>query len=277
MRCFYCARTGMSASEEHIPCAFLGSRLKTRRVCRDCNERAGREIDDRLAAYQMVQMPKALADVRNVRRQGREPCLKVDGIRSGSGERVRVRFTPQGRQARRPNGEIVHGAIETKYGLDSNLWVRFIAKVALGCAAQLFPEEWLDWPIARALRDLLWRGPIDKAIWPDGISGWPGELELEHPARQALGGGRHLVGLIADEADATSAVVIALLFGGQIACSLPLPAVAVPGSGPVWVLDWRSRAVPQQEDYEAAIERLLAGRGWSPEKSTRSRLMSRGI
>jgi hypothetical protein len=273
MRCFYCARTGMPAADEHIPSAFLGSRLKTRRVCRECNERAGLEIDDRFADYLMVQMPKALADVRSIRHQRKDPSVETDGTVSGTGERVRVRFTPQGRQAQRPNGESVHDVIEIKYGLDSDLWVRFIAKVTLGCAAQLFPDDWLDEPVARALRDLLWhRPPVDNAIWPGGITGWPDELKPEHPARQALGDGRHLVGLEADDDDASAAVAIALLFGGQIACTLPLPSVAVSGSGPVWIIDWRSRSVPQKEDYDTAIERLLREQGWSTDKIDAIRL-----
>lgn len=263
MRCFYCARTGKPASDEHIPSQFLGSRLKTRRVCPECNERAGVEIDNRFADYLMVQMPKALADVRSIKRQRKEPSIETDGIVSVTGEPVRVRFTPEGRQAHRSNGEIVRDVVEVKYGLDSDLWVRFIAKVALGCAARLFTDEWLDEPVARALRELLWCGPIDNVIWPRGVPGWPGELQEEHPARQALGDDRHLIGLATDDDDPTAAVAIALLFGGQIACRLPLPGVAVSGSGPVWILDWQSPEPPQKQDYDSAIERMLRDRGWS--------------
>ena len=253
----------MPASDEHIPSQFLGSRLKTRRVCQECNERAGLEIDNRVADYLMVQMPKALADVRSIKHQRKEPSIETDGIVSATGEQIRARFTPRDRQAHRSSGEIVRDVIEVKYGLDSDLWVRFIAKVALGCAAQLFPDEWLDEPAARALRDLLWRGPIDNAIWPRGVPGWPGELELEHPARQALGNDRHLIGLATDDDDLGAVSAIALLFGGQIACRLPLPGVAVSGSGAVWILDWQSPDSPQQEDYDSAIERMLRDRGWS--------------
>src|SRR4051794_14884155 len=101
MRCFYCGGPRTRASTEHVPSAFLGSRLKTRRVCQDCNARAGREIDDRIAAYLMVQKPKALADVRSLRRQGREPTVEVDGIISATGEPVTVRFRPNAREASR--------------------------------------------------------------------------------------------------------------------------------------------------------------------------------
>jgi hypothetical protein len=153
--------------------------------------------------------------------------------------------------------------VEISYGFDSDLWVRFIAKVALGCASQLFADEWLDEPLARALRDLLWQGPIDNAIWPGGIPGWPGELEAEHPARRALGEDRHMVGLLADDDELGAVSAIALLFGGQIVSRLPLPGLAVPDAGRVWILDWQHAAAPQPEDYDSAIERMLRGRGWS--------------
>lgn len=263
MRCFYCACTGKATSEEHIPSQFLGSRLKTRRVCEDCNARAAREIDDRFAGYLMVKMPKALADVRSVKHQGKESSFETDAIISATGERVRVRFTPRGPDVRRPSGEAVHDVIEVSYGLESDLWVRFIAKVALGCAAKLLPDGWLDKPLAHALRDLLWHGPIDNAIWPGGLPGWPGELEPEHPARQALGDDRHMVGLLADDDDPSGLSAIALLFGGQIVCKLPLPGLAVSDSGRVWILDWRSRDPPQPQDYDSAIEHMLHDRGWS--------------
>lgn len=265
VRCFYCARPRNRASTEHVPSAFLGSRLKTRKVCQECNERAGRQIDDRLAAYLMVQMPKALADVRSLRRQQDEPEVEADAIVSATGERVRVRFSPQGRMVQRPDGTPTDGAIEVTYGLDSDLWVRFIAKVALGCAAQLYDDTWLDHRTAAAVRSVLWHGPIDPAVWPPphGISGWPGELPDEHPVRQALGDDRHLVGLLDDDDNPGSSIAIAYLFGGQIACQLPLPDVSVAGSGTVWVLDWRPGDPPTAEDCDAAIERLLRERGWS--------------
>lgn len=95
----------------------------------------------------MVQMPEALADVRSLRRQGREQTVEAD-----------VRFSPSGREAWRPDGTRVSDTVEISYGLDADLWLRFIAKVALGRAAQLFDDDWLDERVAVAVRSLLWHG-----------------------------------------------------------------------------------------------------------------------
>jgi hypothetical protein len=232
--------------------------LTTRRVCKECNERASREIDDRMAQFLMVQMPKALADVRSIRSQGTEPTVEVDGTVSATGEPVRLRFTPQGHKAHRANGELVNDVVEVRYGFASDLWVQFIAKVALGCAAKLFSDAWLDERVAISLHSLLWHGPIDNAIWPEGVPGWPGELEPGDAVRRALGDDRHLVGLISDD---DSAAAVAMLFGGQIACRLPLPGVKISGSGLVWILNWHPGDPPPQEDFDEAIERMFRERG----------------
>jgi hypothetical protein len=266
MRCSYCGQSPDRGSEEHVPSRYLGSRLKTRKVCWDCNQRAGREIDDRLAAYLMVNMPKALADVRSIKQQGKEPVVEVDGIISATGEPAKIRFSPRRREIFRLDGSPTDEIAEIAYGMDSDLWVRFIAKVALGCtaASQLFGDDWLDSSTAVALRQLLWGGRIDESVWPrDSIPGWPGELEDTSPVRQALGDDRHLVGLLADDDDPSSSVAAAMLFGGQIYCALPLPAVAVPGSGTVWVIDWHPGPPPSAEDFDTAVERMLRERGWS--------------
>jgi hypothetical protein len=263
MRCFYCGETDKAGSDEHIPSAFLGSRLKTRKVCKPCNERAGKQIDDRIATYLMVNMPKALADVRSVRHLGDEPVVVVDGVVSATGDPVEIRFTSAGRDVRRPDGSVVEETIEVSYGMDSDLWVRFTAKTALGCAAKLFDDDWLDHRTAVGLRDILWHGPIDSTVWPNGVPGWPAELNLDHPVRQALGEHRHLIGLQPADNDPTSSVAIAILFGGQIYCSLPLPDVSVLSTGAVWIIDWQCTEPPKCEDLDQAIERMLRERGWS--------------
>jgi hypothetical protein len=100
MRCFYCGESGKAASNEHVPSQFLGSRLKTRRVCSPCGARIARELDDEVARYPMVLMPKALADVRSVKHQRKGPFFSVAGAVSTTGQAVEVEFSPGGQVAR---------------------------------------------------------------------------------------------------------------------------------------------------------------------------------
>jgi hypothetical protein len=273
MRCFYCGQPGRKSSNEHVPSAFLGSRLKTRKVCGPCNQRAGKEIDDPLAAYVMVNMPKALSDVRNLRHQEKVPKIEVGGVVSTTGERVTVRFSPGKREALRSDGSPVEQAVEISYPADSDLWVRFSAKVALGCAAQVFDDDWLDEPAAVAARAVLWQGKIDPNVWPAGLPGWPEELGPRDPVREALGDARHLIGLAKADDEPQSSVAVAFLFGGQISCRLPLPGIAVPGSGLVWIIDWHPARPPVSEDFDQAVERLLRERGWTPEQIDAARIV----
>jgi HNH endonuclease len=263
MRCFYCGSADKAASEEHIPSAYLGSRLKTRKVCKECNKRANEQIDQRMAESLQVRMPKARGDVRSIRRQSEAVMLETDGIVSTTGDPVKVRFTADGREARRAGGELVRDVVEIRYGFDSDLWLQFIAKVALGCATKLFPDAWLDERVAKALQSLLWHGPIDTVTWPAGIEAWPGELNADDLLAVGLGHDRHLVGF---EAAGDCSVAFAILFGGEITCKLPLPGTAVPSEGAVWILDWHPGAPPRREGLDQAIERMLRERGWSTQQ-----------
>jgi hypothetical protein len=263
MRCFYCSREGIPPSEEHVPSKFLGSRLKTRRVCTDCNKRAAAETDNHFASYSMVPMPRALADVRSIMHQATPPSIELDAVVSATGEPVRVSFTPSGREVRRVNGERVREVIEISYGLGSDLWVRFTAKVALGCAAKLLDDNWLDSRLARGLQNLLWHQRIDPLIWPAGVPGLPGELADDHLLRECLTARQHLIGFQWPVHDPDAVTAIAVLFGGELVCQLPVPGLPCDGSGSVWVIDWSLRAIPRREDYNAAVERLLRVRGWS--------------
>jgi hypothetical protein len=261
MRCFYCGESGKAGSNEHVPSQFLGSRLKTRRVCSPCGARIARELDDEVARYPMVLMPKALADVRSVKHQRKRPSFSVAGAVSATGQAVEVEFSPSGRVARDGRGAAVHDVVEVRYGLGDDLWPRLIAKVALGCASLLLPDDWLDGRLAQGLQSLLWHGPIDNVLWPGGVPAACGELEADDPARLALGRQRHMIGFVGD--DGANHCAFAYLFGGQLACALPLPGLAIDGPS-VWVLDSQLREPPAPEGYDSAIERMLGGQGWSP-------------
>lgn len=273
MRCFYCGTTGRSGSPEHIVPAHLGGRLTTRNVCDPCNQRAGKEIDEPLGEYLMVQIPRALHGVRHIRHQQREPTARTEGI-DPAGEPVIVDYSAAGRQIFNAEGDELDDIdwVEIAYGLASDLWVRLAAKVTLGCASKIRDDSWLDERLARALQSVVWGGGIDTPTWPNGLPGWPDELEADSAIRQALGPDRHLVTLAAADDRPGSAVTQLFLFGGQITCQLPLPDFAVNRSGPAWVLDWKPGPPPPMEDFDRAVERLLRERGWSERQIDAARL-----
>lgn len=61
-RCWYCGLPTLRTDDppEHIIPDSMGGRLKTDKVCRDCNHRAGREIDGPFMRDWLVSMDWAL-------------------------------------------------------------------------------------------------------------------------------------------------------------------------------------------------------------------------
>lgn len=72
-----------------------------------------------------------------------------------------------------------------------------------------------------------------------------------------------MVGFLAGDQEPREISAVALLFGGQIACTLPLPGLAMPHPSRVRILDWKDAGPPQPEEYDCALERMVRGRGWS--------------
>jgi hypothetical protein len=70
-----------------------------------------------------------------------------------------------------------------------------------------------------------------------------------------------MIGLVGD--DGPNHFAFAYLFGGQLACALTLPGLAI-DAATVWVLDSRVCEPPTPEGYDSAIERMLREQGWSP-------------
>lgn len=74
-RCWYCAEPRLKVGDppEHVISAALGASLTTDRVCADCNERAGREIDYPFLGDWFIAMDRALYRVEDPRRRRRRP------------------------------------------------------------------------------------------------------------------------------------------------------------------------------------------------------------
>ncbi|MGO9900288.1 MAG: hypothetical protein ACLP0J_11470 [Solirubrobacteraceae bacterium] len=160
-----------------------------------------------------------------------------------------------------PDGKRVRETVEVTYGLGSDLWVQFAAKVAPGSAAKLLDDEWLDSRLARAPQSLLWHGPIDNAIWPTSVPGFPEDLSDDHILGHCLGAYQHLIGFIRPATIPPPLSPSSCWWRARLNASLP--GLECGGAGRVWVIDWSTQAVPACEEYDAAVERLLRDCGWS--------------
>jgi HNH endonuclease len=91
-RCWYCGEAKLQVDDppEHVVPAALGGTLETNRVCRGCNERAGREIDWPLQNDWLVAQTKILHDVVSSRRgaSGRGRTGRSDAHRKGQPDTV---------------------------------------------------------------------------------------------------------------------------------------------------------------------------------------------
>jgi hypothetical protein len=91
-RCWYCGEAKLRVDDppEHVIPAALGGTLETDRVCRDCNQRAGREIDGPLQDDWLVAQTKILHEVISSRRKasGKPRTGKSDARRKGQPEVV---------------------------------------------------------------------------------------------------------------------------------------------------------------------------------------------
>lgn len=141
------------------------------------------------------------------------------------------------------------------FGLEFfDLWPRFAAKVALGCASLVLPHDWLDSEGARLVQDLFQRGNAPKRLWrgrlPTVPLGWP-ELPPDDLLRRALRPSEHILALSAnDEGD--GALLEMVLFGA-IYYRLDLFDAECPPDEPAWLV---STSPPRQEPWGSLHARL---------------------
>jgi len=71
------------------------------------------------------------------------------------------------------------GQVTVTMGQDPDLWPRFAAKTALATASLVAPDEWLETPTARKLREVLWNGPPADTTAEPGVGWCPLPLQLQ--------------------------------------------------------------------------------------------------
>lgn len=296
-RCWFCGAAGLSLTDEHVlsQSNFGGRLVAPKRVCRPCNGKAG-NLERQIvtvpplisfagdAAHELRPSKPRYPEARAIHPDGArgraeltpegarivswEPRqIGVEGdtaiweVGEGEEQKFERRRRDRGERVRavgRPLGEGRYMQLAGGFGIGFfELWPRFAAKVALGCASLTLHEEWLDSEGASVLQDLFqranaprprWRGRLPKVpLWP--------ELPPENPIRQALRPLEHILGLSSnDEGD--GALLEMILFGA-IYYRLDLFDAECPADEPAWLLG-PAQSAPPREPWKSLNDRLLA-------------------
>jgi hypothetical protein len=198
-RCFYCGEPHRAADDppEHIVADALHGSLKTSRVARACNQRAGRAIDAPLQDDYLVTSWMHLLGLGGRRpvveaTVSGEPKAKVgiapdmkpkprSGIEIGNTEatiiasseeeierlmaRLEKQLAAQGRSFDGPASrrEVRIEEVQIPVSVNGVTWLRAAAKMTLGIMSLSQPDEWLDTPSALRLIGWLWdESPVDE-------------------------------------------------------------------------------------------------------------------
>jgi hypothetical protein len=179
---------------EHIIPEAMGGTLKTDRVCRGCNEQAGKAIDAPFMRDWLIAMDRALHSPKGDRLRPRVDAALEDGtpVDLGTGKgpwkatvrasiewngdevvirasnrteyekllaRVRRKIEEEGREFTDP-GEPTEvadsGLIVVRTKLDGVIWLRMAAKITLGCLSLVLDERWLGTADAAKYQGWLW-------------------------------------------------------------------------------------------------------------------------
>ncbi len=172
----------------------MGGTLKTDCVCRECNHRAGREIDGPFMRDWLVATDRALHAPRGHRMQPRVEAALEDGtpvdlqmgkgpwkatVRASiewDGDEVRIRASNRAEYDKLlarvqrdveaqgkdfvPPGEPTevetNGPVVVTTKIDGVVWLRMAAKVTLACLSKVVDETWLASDNAAMYRGWLW-------------------------------------------------------------------------------------------------------------------------
>lgn len=197
----------------------MGGTLKTDRVCRACNGRAGSEIDAPFMKDWLIAMQRELHSPGGHRLRPRVEAALEDGtpvdLQTGRGPwkatvrgskqlkddtvtirassraeydkllgRVRRDVEAQGKtlpELDEPTEFETNGPVVVSAELDGVVWLRMAAKVTLACLSKVLPDSWLDSTDAIRYRGWLWDAdPVNADGSPAlALPVTPSELELQ--------------------------------------------------------------------------------------------------
>lgn len=297
-RCWFCGELDLPLTDEHVLSQEnFGGRLEaSRRVCAPCNREAGRLEHLVATTPPLVQyVGKAATALRpkrprfpemeailpdgargraaltpegtrivswEPRQIGMEGDVEVWEVAEGEEEKFERRRLARGQRVRavgRPLGEVGYMQLTRGMGVEAfELWPRFAAKVALGCASLVLPETWLDSRGARALQDLFQRGHAPKSVWRGRLKlpfPWLPELDAESLLAQALHPHEHILAVSKNEQG--EGALVEMIFFGAVLYRIDLFDAECPDDEPAWLLS-PSGPAPVREPWEMLYARLLA-------------------
>lgn len=262
--------TGEEKPEHAIPAA-LGSSLSVRTVCEPCNAWAGKEIDQPFLEDDWVLIHRSQAGVVDPRRgrKGREisspilrgytkdgDFLKLDGkgepqissrivefedgrfqIRAGSVEEME---RLKRRIERRTGKEITEENIKTtstqpriefRIVVDTLVWLRETAKIALAVSSEVYSEEWRLGPDARRLRE--WLQGVDLLAPAETLIGLEPQNVAGTPVEGLVDGVEHLV--FFHQVSGTTFLSAVLL--GSVFTSIPVNSREKDAPGRAWKIN----------------------------------------
>jgi hypothetical protein len=220
----------------------MGGKLVVRyRVCKDCNMKAGKEIDGPFGRIFHVALHRAVHGIP--KRGGGMARASLIGDVEGGGK-ARIVWDCRGGDLK-AWGVAGEGQrrIRVRTELPLRLWARFSAKVALATASMAIDERWLDTERGTALRAFVSNDAFPSSIWPEGPR-LPVPLPKEDPVAQQLRGDQHLLSVMSVDGEA----VVGLILFGVFALAVPLGANMQRGDEIAWLLDPR-RPAPEARSY----------------------------
>ena len=296
-RCWFCGEPDLPLTDEHVLSQrnFGGRLVAPCRVCEGCNRKAGQlehlvattpplvsyagkaatalrperqrfpEMDAILpdgARGRAALTPQGTRIVSWEPRQiGMDGDVEIWEVAEGEERKFERRRLARGQRVRavgRPLGEAGYMQLTRGMGVEAfDLWPRFAAKVALGCASLVLPEMWLDSCGAVALQRLFLSGHAPKSVWRGRLKlpfPWLPELDAESPLAQALHPHEHILAVSKNEQG--DGALVEMIFFGAVLYRIDLFDAECPNEEPAWLLS-PSGPAPVREPWETLYARLL--------------------
>jgi hypothetical protein len=240
-RCWYCGRDNLEDDDdpEHVLPKALGGSLVTRRICQECNERAGREVDRPFLEDWWVGWQRRVWDIRDRRRRDKPAPMpgqriELEGGVAGKMDLLRERLSvrPLRNDVPDPGAGKDGRQFSVQVEMSRLVWPRMAAKVALATASLRWEDDWLDTPDALRLRDWLWHADVFKLGEPTALPEFPA-VRPDAVAPLCVPP-QHLLLFMALTDDVCAVVLVVC---GMLAIPVDLARAGQPSPDDAWLMD----------------------------------------